>query len=221
MFLTVGTVSGMDPGISMSMEVSVLSAQLSALGSQLAHLQVQVEGLLQENIEDKEQIVQLKRRVSLLESACGSTQMETEISGPLLAIGGYDNVDNSLISSAEVLNTTCDFPLPEARTGHMSVTTTDGKTLVCGGRVDTTRSSGYKTSDFTASCLQFDYESKSWKEHSQLLSVYRFYASTVTLSRGTYVLGGRRMTPATSSSEFLATGSSLWTQGPRIPGEGI
>merc|ERR1712002_667315 len=97
--------------------------------------------------------------MSLLESVCGSSEMETEISGPLIAIGG---IAGNFLGSAEVVNTSCDFPLPEARTGHISVTTTDGKTLVCGGMT----SSG----EYTPSCLQFDYVSKSWKEHSPLLS---------------------------------------------------
>ena len=63
-----------------------------------------------------------------------------------MAIGGYDERTN--LRSAEVINTSCDFPLPEDRDGHMSVTTTDGKTLVCGGRTP--------SEDYTASCLQFD-----------------------------------------------------------------
>ena len=84
-----------------------------------------------------------------------------------MAIGGYNG---SALRSAEVVNTSCDFPLPETRYNQMSVTTTDGKTLVCSGT-----SSGY-----TASCLQFDYKSKSWKEHSTLLSKHRHMASAVT-----------------------------------------
>merc|ERR1719228_1148618 len=94
----------------------------------------------------------------------------------------------------------------------MSVTTTDGKTLVCGG---------FTPSGRTASCLQFDYESKSWREHSTLLSNYRYRASAVTLSRGTYVLGGEWGENARRSSELLTTGSSVWTQGPHIPGDGV
>merc|ERR1719167_1146309 len=73
--------------------------------------------------------------------------------------------------------------------------------------------------EYTSSCLQFDYESKSWKEHSSLLSNSRVGASAVTLSRGTYVLGGFH--DARSSSELLATGFSVWTQGPHIPGDGV
>jgi len=196
-------------------------------------LQEQVVVLQQENIEDKQRIVHLEqvteefeRRVSLLESVCGSSEMETEILDeddvtmttntrsssteirPLMAIGGYAR--GRSLRSADVVNTSCDFPLPEWRSGHISVTTTDGKTLVCGGNTP----SGY-----TASCLELDYESKSWKEHSTLLSNDRYLASAVTLSRGTYVLGG--INSAANSSEFLATGSSVWTQGPHIPGDGV
>jgi len=213
LFLMMGTVSGMNHS---SGPISHFP-QLSTLGSQLIQLQEQVEVLQQENIEDKQQIVDLERKVSRLESVCGSSEIETEISRPLMAIGGYAHgrretgsyYQNSVLT-AEVVNTSCFFLLPETRSGHIGVTTTDGKTLVCGG----TTSSGP-----TASCLQFDYQSKSWKEHSPLLRI-RYSASAVTLSRGTYVLGGKDgggVGPG-GSSEFLATGSSVWTQGPKIPG---
>merc|ERR1711962_1645865 len=120
------TVSGMDPGSSsISLQISTLSTQLSTLGPQLVQLQEQVEVLQQENMEDKQRIVHLEqvteefeRRVSLLDSVCGSSEMETEISGPLMAIGGYGR---SSLRSSEVVNTSCDFPLPEARLGHISV----------------------------------------------------------------------------------------------------
>merc|ERR1712115_709026 len=129
-------------------------------------------------MEDKERCIsteEFERRLSQLESVCGSNEREDEISGeeevtmstnissastesrPLMAIGGsgYNGPERSV----EVLNTSCDFPLPEKRAGHVSVTTTDGKTLVCGG----VTISGRLISE-TASCLQFDYQSKSWKE---------------------------------------------------------
>merc|ERR1711962_1224971 len=183
LFILIRTVSGMDPGSgSISLQISTLGSQLSTLGSQLIQLQEQVGVLQQENMEDEQRIVHLEhvteefeRRVSLLESVCGSSDLETEISGPVMAIGGYN--DENRLRSAEVVNTSCDFPLPEDRTDHIGVTTTDGKTLVCGGISTPT--------GHTSSCLQFDYESKSWKEHSTLLS-QRWFASAVTLSRGTY-----------------------------------
>jgi len=208
LFLLVGTVSGMDSGTSsISLEISTLGSQLSTLGSQLIQIQEQVEMLQQENMEDKDRIVHLEqfteeldRRVSLLESVCGSAEIESDISGSIMAIGGVmEGIPSTFLHSAEVLNSSCDFPLPEARKGHISVTTADGKTLVCGGRTN---------SGATSSCLQFDYQSKSWKEHSHNL-FQRTYASAVTLSRGTYVLGGFRVS---GSSELLATGSSVWTQ---------
>jgi len=127
--------------------------------------------------------------------------------GSLMAIGGWND---TRLRSAEVLNTSCDFLLPEARYGHISVTTADGETLVCGGET---------TSGPTASCLQFNYQTKSWQTHSSHLSIHRYWASAVTLSRGVYVLGGRN--DVRSSSDFLATGSSTWTRGPSIPGGGV
>merc|ERR1712177_48118 len=116
--MLIGTVSGMDPGSgSISLQISTLASQLSTLGSHLIQLQEQVEVLQQENMEDKQRIVHLEqvteefeRRVSLLESVCGSSEMESEISGeeeltmstnvrsssteirPLMAIGGYDDL---------------------------------------------------------------------------------------------------------------------------------
>merc|ERR1712115_757260 len=137
-------------------------------------LQFQVEMLQKEKMEDKEQF---ERRISMLESVCGGTEMEDEITGeqevtmstnvgstftelrPLIAIGGGGS-NGSIHHSAEVLNTSCDFPLPEARWDHISVNTIDGETLVCGGIINR-----YKE---TASCLQFDYESRPWKDHSTL-----------------------------------------------------
>merc|ERR1711962_374227 len=76
--------------------------------------------------------------------------------GFLMAIGGWNG---SFLRSAEVVNTSCDFQLPEYRWSHMSVITADGKTLVCGGWTP----SGYTTSP---SCLQFNYQSKTWEHHS-------------------------------------------------------
>merc|ERR1711962_1615673 len=75
LFLLVETVSGMDPG-SMSEQISMLGSQLSTLGSQLTQFQEQVEVLEQEYMERN---VYLEKRVSLLESVCGSTHMETPI----------------------------------------------------------------------------------------------------------------------------------------------
>merc|ERR1712126_462890 len=106
LFLLVGTASGMDPGSSsMSEQISILGSQLSTLGSQLTQFQEQVEVLEQENMEYKERNVYLERRVSLLESVCDSTHTETpigtEMSGSLLAIGGWNEGSGTFLRSAE------------------------------------------------------------------------------------------------------------------------
>merc|ERR1711962_1080856 len=84
LFILVGTVSGMDPGTSPTV---LQTSQLSTIESQLIQLEEQVELLEQENMKDKEEIVQLeriteelKRKVSLLETGRGSDETETEIS---------------------------------------------------------------------------------------------------------------------------------------------
>merc|ERR1719369_2006246 len=100
--------------------------------------------------------------------------METEISGEqdrttsindnststdlrsIIAIGGSSD---EYLRSAEILNTTCDFPLPENRVGHIGVTTADGKTLVCGGFTET----GHY---LIRSCVQFNGQYKAWENHS-------------------------------------------------------
>merc|ERR1711962_126850 len=124
-----------------------------------------------------------------------------------MAIGG---LGANKISSVEVLPTSCDFPLPEGRYGHISVTTADGKILVCGG---------YTPSGYTASCLQFYFQSKTWEHHSSMTSIYRYQSSAVALKHGVYILGGDSR--GQRSSDFLATGSSNWTPGPNIPGRGV
>jgi len=209
-FLLLGTVSGMDHS-----SPSMPDSQLSTLGSQLMQLQEQVEALQQEKLEDKEQIVQLmniteelENRVSLLESKCASDEVETDISGSIMAIGGWNNGRRDYetrLRSAEVLNTSCDFPLPEGRYSHISVTTADGKTLVCGGQT---------TSGYTASCLQFNFQSKTWEHHSNMKSKNRAFASAIAVQSGVYIFGG--YDEAWNTSEFLATGSFEWTHGPQV-----
>ena len=95
-----------------------------------------------------------------------------------MAIGGHDDFPWGFPRSAEVLTTSCEFPLPDARHSPIGFTTTDDKTLVCGSN----------DSDLQASCFQFDYGSKTWNNHSPLLEP-RDGASAVVLPDGVYVLG--------------------------------
>jgi len=115
--------------------------------------------------------------------------------------------------TSEVLNTSCIFPLRERRKAPISVTTADGKTLVCGG--GSPRNGGSPKI-----CWQFDYRYNLWRKLTNYrLSQERVSASVVSLSKGVYVLGGSKKSSKTS--EFLATGSSNWTPGPDIPGNGV
>jgi len=124
--------------------------------------------------------------------------------GPLMAIDGF---------TSEVLNTSCIFPLRERRKAPISVTTADGKTLVCGG-------ASPRNGGSPKICWQFDYRYNFWRKLTNYrLSEERVTASAVSLSKGVYVLGGSKQSSKTS--EFLATGSSQWTQGPDIPGSGV
>merc|ERR1711962_1127918 len=169
----------------------------------LTELVTRVEKLEADHVNDETRLVNLERRVNQLESSSDSSN-----TGSLMAIGGSNDTHD--ISSVEVLSTSCDFPLPEARSGHISVTTADGNILVCGG---------YTPSGLTASCLQFNSQSKTWEQHSSLKNKDRYYSSAITFNHGIYVLGG--YDSSRSSSEFLATGSSEWTPGPTIPGRGV
>jgi len=131
-----------------------------------------------------------------------------------MAIGGEIGPDRA-ISSVEVLGHTCNMDLPKDRFGYVSVTTGDRKTLVCGGRSSRVD---------VASCLEFNYHSNKWSDHSSLTKA-RYYASAISMPNGVYVLGGRDQTHnndiAKISSEFLPTGSTKWVKGPTIPGKGV
>jgi len=124
--------------------------------------------------------------------------------GEVMAISG----DGEHTSSD--LPAPCDFPLPEVRFDPISVTTADGRTLVCGGAGPTK----------DPICWQFDYKRKVWRRpKSLILAKDRVSASAVSLPSGVYILGGSKQN--SNTSEFLATGSSKWTRGPDIPGSGV
>jgi len=169
----------------------------------LTELVTRVEKLEADHVNDETRLANLERRVNQLESSSDSSN-----TGSLMAIGGSNDTHD--ISSVEVLSTSCNFPLPETRDGHISVTTADGNILVCGG---------YTPSGLTASCLQFNSHSKTWEQHSSLKNKDRYYSSAIAFNHGIYVLGGHDS--SRSSSEFLATGSSEWIPGPTIPGPGV
>merc|ERR1711962_1486662 len=105
----------------------------------LTELVTRVEKLEADHVNDETRLANLERRVNQLESSSDSSN-----TGSLMAIGGSNDTHD--ISSVEVLSTSCNFPLPDGRTGHISVITPDGNILVCGGY---------------APCLQFNFQYKT------------------------------------------------------------
>ena len=101
--------------------------------------------------------------------------------------------------------------LPESREGHVTFSTPDGLVMVCGG---------YTSSTYHASCLRYNLEEDTWTHHSNLRKA-RSGAAVVTLAGGVYVIGGDNRTDYYDTTEFLATGSSLWTPGPQLPGGSV
>merc|ERR1711962_1792711 len=174
----------------------------------LTELVTRVEKLEADHVNDETRLANLERRVNQLESSSDSSN-----TGSLMAIGGF-NGTRHFATSVEVLSTSCDFPLPEGRYGHISATTADGNILVCGG---------FTPSGPTASCLQLNSQSKTWEHHSSLKNKDRYYSSAIAFNHGIYILGGGASSRSSSrsSSEFLATGSSEWIPGPTIPAPGV
>merc|ERR1712080_313414 len=79
---------------------------------------------------------------------------------------------------------------------------------VCGGST----SSGH-----TASCLEFNSQTKTWEKHGNMRNKYRSFATSIALKRGVYILGGSF--DRTQARVYSET-SGLWTQWPGLT-EGV
>merc|ERR1711974_202736 len=111
----------------------------------------------------------------------------------------------------------CSSPpsLPSTRSGHLTFKTSDPTPLIasCGGR---TGGGGGRD---TASCLVLDLENHRWDESRMgNLTTPRSGGAVVELKQGVLFLGGFG-SAAETTSDFLATGSLQWQQGPRLPQE--
>merc|ERR1711974_5237 len=109
----------------------------------------------------------------------------------------------------------CSSPpsLPSTRSGHLTFKTSDPTPLIasCGGRT------GGGGGDWTASCLVLDLENHRWDESRMgNLTTPRAAGAVVELKQGVLFLGGYG-SAAETTSDFLATGSLQWQQGPRLP----
>merc|ERR1712228_676503 len=102
-------------------------------------------------------------------------------------------------------------PLPSTREAHQTFKTSDPTPLIasCGG---------YTRGGYTASCLVLDLENQRWDESRMgNLTTPRAAGAVVELKQGVLFLGGEGSATSETTSDFLATGSLQWQQGPRLP----
>merc|ERR1711953_224475 len=151
---------------------------------------------------------------SSLTLACkpASEKTPTEEDSGLLITGGY--TPEGRTASTEVFPS-CSSPPPLSlpRVGHQTFKTSDPTPLIasCGGRTG-----GDNTP--TASCLVLDLENQRWDESRMgSLTTPRRYGAVVELKQGVLFLGGYGSATSKTTSDFLATGSLQWQQGPRLP----
>merc|ERR1711953_1612299 len=151
---------------------------------------------------------------SSLTLACkpASEKTPTEEDSVLLITGGY--TPEGRTASTEVFPS-CSSPPPLSlpRVGHQTFKTSDPTPLIasCGGRTG-----GDNTP--TASCLVLDLENQRWDESRMgSLTTPRRYGAVVELKQGVLFLGGYGSATYKTTSDFLATGSLQWQQGPRLP----
>lgn len=126
----------------------------------------------------------------------------------IILTGGNDGSswNQGAHQEVETLGGPCAVTIPDLsypRRAHLTLTTADGEVLTCGG-------------DSDYSCVSLTTKEDNtvlWSPHSTLDSI-RWYASSVTLPAGVFILGGYK-TETTSS--FLPTGDTTWRPGPDIP----
>merc|ERR1719219_2346103 len=105
-------------------------------------------------------------------------------------------------------------PLPSKLSAHQTFKTSDPMPLIasCGGSTVSSRR------DWTASCLVLDLENQRWDESRMgNLTMPRDGGAVVELKQGVLFLGGWGSATSKTTSDFLATGSLQWQQGPRLP----
>ena len=122
-----------------------------------------------------------------------------------MAIGGLNRDQSKMSSDTSVeVHASPPFFLPpmDVPIGAVTVTTPDRIMLLCARYV----------------CYKFDKTSGKWPKHSDLPDE-RLSSGAVSLTSGTYLLGGKAA--ARRTSLFLAKGSTTWVAGPDIPRGGF
>jgi len=176
---------------------------------------------LEETIAEQNQTIQMIAKHPDLRDFLQGIKTEAlspAVLGPLLEdsllfiTGGYGG--NSILSSTEVYPSTSSCstpPLPLERNAHTTFLTSEPSVSVatCGG---------VTSIGDTASCLVLDPINQRWDESRMgNLAEERVNGAAATLNNiGVFIVGGG--SPKTSrSSEFLATGTMQWQEGPALP----
>ena len=106
-------------------------------------------------------------------------------------------------------------PLPFGLMNHSSIVTNDKKLLIIGG-THIFDFNGDATRDIRSRQC-FVLQGTKWIRHSMLLQP-RNRSISICMPNGIYVFGGfGRFGESLLSSEFLATGTTNWQEGPRVP----
>merc|ERR1712061_877137 len=156
--------------------------------------------------------VELDSFMNGIKQDCNLTSEKTPTGGDsgLLITGGYTQGHSQTASTEVFPSCSSPPPLPSTRVGHQTFKTSDPTPLIasCGGRT------GVRT---TASCLVLDLDNQRWDESRMgSLTTPRYRGAVVELKQGVLFLGGEGSASETTS-DFLATGSLQWQQGPRLP----
>ena len=127
----------------------------------------------------------------------------------LFITGGFRNSDLSSTELYPRLSGCSTPPLPSVRYGHTTFLTPDPNPLIatCGGYAG----------GHTASCLVLDQINRRW-DASRMgsLTKTRYHSAVARLNYiGVFIIGG--FSGGATTSEFLATGTMQWQEGPTLP----
>merc|ERR1712038_1274027 len=212
------TLASSSPSVDQEMAraVSAQERKISRLEAKNAEKDLKIDQL-SETIRHQQGALQAKNAeldsfMNSIKQDCNLTSEKTPTGGDsvLLITGGKTGYGRYTASTEVFPSCSSPPPLPSTRAGHQTFKTSDPTPLIasCGG----------DTGDNTASCLVLDLENQRWDESRMgNLTTPRTYGAVVELKQGVLFLGGYGSATSKTTSDFLATGSLQWQQGPRLP----
>merc|ERR1712110_728402 len=212
------TLASSSPSVDQEMAraVSAQERKISRLEAKNAEKDLKIDQL-SETIRHQQGALQAKNAeldsfMNSIKQDCNLTSEKTPTGGDsvLLITGGKTGYGRYTASTEVFPSCSSPPPLPSTRAGHQTFKTSDPTPLIasCGGWTGGRR---------TASCLVLDLDNQRWDESRMgNLTTPRDRGAVVELKQGVLFLGGL-YSDAETTSDFLATGSLQWQQGPRLP----